>query len=115
MSTFALCKNALGDRQMTVTNVRLGQISRNVIIKYDLLESQPRMVNVNDVQFSSDALDLLRQNYKDFREDYGDYFVAGYTWGMRFRAVISVTSDNRTALDDVCVQIKVWLQRLKAA
>ena len=25
---------------------------------------------------------------------------------MRFRAVISVTSDNRTALDDVCVQIK---------
>ena len=106
MSTFALCKNALGDRQMTATNVRLAQISKNVIINYDVLEYRPRMVNVNDVRFSADALDLLKNDYKGFREDYGDYFVAGYRWGMRFRAVISVTCENRSALDQVCSKIK---------
>ena len=106
MSTFVLCKNALGDREMTVTNVRLAQISKNVIINYDLLEYQPRMVDVNTLQFSSDALSLLNSNYKEFREEFGDYFVAGYTWGMRFSAVIAVTCDNRSVLDKVCSQIR---------
>ena len=39
------------------------------------------MVDVNTLQFSSDALSLLNSNYKEFREEFGDYFVAGYTWG----------------------------------
>lgn len=114
MSTFVLCKNALGSRQMTATNVRLGQISKNVMIKYDILEHQPRMVNVNDLQFSSDALNLLKDNYKDFREDYGDYFVAGYTWGKRFIAVISVTCENRSALDQICSKVKTMASKAQS-
>ena len=110
MSTFAMIKNALGERVQTAMNVRLAQISKNVVINYEVIEDQPRMVNVNDLQFSADALDLLKR-YTDFREEYGDYFVAGYRWGMRFRAVISVTSNNRSALDRVCSLIKTMASK----
>ena len=106
MSTFALCKNALGDRALTATNVRLAQISRNVVITYDVLEAQPRRVDVNDVQFSEEALELLKSDPDAFREDYGDYFVAGYTWGMRFRAIVSITCDNSNILDQVSSKIR---------
>ena len=106
MSTFALCKNALGVRQMTATNVRLGQISKNLVINYDVIEYHPRMSNVNSLQFSSDALELLKKNINEFREEFGDYFVAGYTWGMRFRAVISVSCENRNEMERVCDKIK---------
>ena len=114
MSSFALYKNALGDREMTATNVRLAQISKNVIINYDVLEHEPRIVDVNTVQLYSGAMSLLKRSYKDFREEYGDYFVAGYTWGMRFRAVISVTCESSSVLDKVCGLIKTMAAKAQS-
>ena len=107
MSTFALGKNALGQRVLTAMNVRLAQISRTILIRYDVTERQPRLVNVNTLTFKDDALNVLKnEGYEAFSEEYGDYFVAGYKWGLRFQAVISVTTNDSNVLDRACSIIK---------
>lgn len=106
MNTFALGKNALGMRKATATNVRLAQISKTIIITYDVIERQPRRVDVSNVELIPDALDILKADYREFRREFGDYFVAGYTWGLRFKAVISVTADNSSVMDKVCATIQ---------
>ena len=110
MSTFTLAQNALGNRAMTATNVRLAQLSRTIVVRYDVTEAQPRMADVNTLQFSPQALDFLSSGADEFSEEYGDYFVAGYTWGMRFQAVISVTGSS-SVLDRVCGRIKTAMTR----
>ena len=106
MTTFALGKNALGARPLTAMNVRLAQCSKTIVVRYDVIERQPRMVDVNTLKFSPEALEILKEyTHKEFREEFGDYFVAGYTWGMRFQAVISVTSNNSSTLDKACTII----------
>ncbi len=106
MSTFALGKNALGQRVLTAMNVRLAHVSKTVLIRYDITEAQPRTVNVNTLKLSPEALEILN-NYgaNDFCNEFGDYFVAGYKWGLRFQAIISVTSDSSSVLDKVCANI----------
>ena len=107
MSTFALGKNALGQRVLTAMNVRLAQISRTILIRYDVTERQPRLVNVNTLTFKDDALNVLKnEGYEAFSEEYGDYFVAGYKWGLRFQAVISVTTNDSNVLNRACSIIK---------
>ncbi len=71
-----------------------------------MIEHTPRLVDVNNIKLLPDALELLRDDPNEFREEFGDYFVAGYTWGFRFSAVISVTADNSSVLDKVCGQIQ---------
>ena len=107
MSTFALGKNALGQRVLTAMNVRLAQISRTILIRYDVTERQPRLVDVNTLTFKDDALNVLKnEGYEAFSEEYGDYFVAGYKWGLRFQAVISVTTNDSNVLNRACSIIK---------
>ena len=107
MSTFALGKNALGQRVLTATNVRLAQVSKTILVRYDVIENNPRTVNSNTLKFSPEALEILN-NYgaADFSREFGDYFVAGYKWGLRFQAVISVTSDSTSVLDKACAGIR---------
>ena len=117
MSTFALGKNALGQRVQTAMNVRLAQISKTILIRYDVTENQPRLADVNTMTFTSDALELLEnEGYEAFSEEFGDYFVAGYKWGLRFQAIVSVTSDSSSTLDKVCSNINsiASLARLSA-
>ena len=106
MSTFALGKNALGQRVLTAMNVRLAQVSKTILIRYDVTETNPRLADVNTLTFTPDALALLNsKGHEAFSEEYGDYFVAGYKWGLRFQAIISVTSDSSSVLDKACGKI----------
>ena len=52
MSTFALGMNALGQRPITSTNVRLGQISRTLLFRLELTETSPRLVDISSLKFS---------------------------------------------------------------
>lgn len=106
MSTFALAMNALGQRPITSTNVRLGQTSKTLLFRIDVTESSPRLVNISSLKFSKSAKEALDEGSNAFREDYGDYFVSGYTWGARYDAVISVTSNNSSGLDEFCEKLK---------
>ena len=103
MSTFALADNAFGVAPITATNVRLGQLTKTIMISYEKAETSPRLINANTLKFNAIAESYLSQgDTESFREEYGDYFVAGYTWGMSFRASISVTCTNSTVLASVC-------------
>ena len=103
MTTFALADNALGLAPMTATNVRLGQITKTIMIVYNKIESTPRLIDPQTLKFNQIADFFLSQgDAKTFREEYGDYFVAGYRWGMTFKASISVTCTDSKILDNVC-------------
>ncbi|MBQ9565853.1 MAG: hypothetical protein IJU98_09735, partial [Synergistaceae bacterium] len=106
MSTFAVAMNTLGQRPITTTNVRLGQISKTLLFRIDVTESSPRLANISSLKFSKSAKEALDDGSNAFREDYGDYFVSGYTWGARYDAVISVTAERNQDLDDFCKDLK---------
>ena len=106
MSNFALAMNALGQRPITTTNIRLGQISKTLLFRIDVTETSPRLADISSLRFSETAKEALREGSNAFREDYGDYFVSGYTWGARYDAVISVTANNSRGLDEFCEKLK---------
>ena len=65
------------------------------MLRFELAETSPRMVNVKDVKLSSAALKTLKEGANKFRNAYGDYFVAGYQWGVRYEVIISIAgADN---------------------
>ena len=109
MSTFCLVKNALGIRPITATNTRLGQISKSLVVRYDIMEIEPRNIDVSTLKLTNDARDVLNQGSDVFREEYGDYFVSGYTWGMRYEAVISVTAQSTSEVDKIISLIKSYM------
>ena len=110
MSTFALGMNALGQRPITSTNVRLGQISRTLLFRLELTETSPRLVDISSLRFSKSAKEALDEGSNAFREDYGDYFVSGYAWGARYDAVISVTAQTNDHLDTFCKKLTEAMQ-----
>ncbi len=113
MSNFALGQNALGSRPITSVAMRLGQCARTVVIRYDYIETQPRTVNAQNLKFTQDALDALRDSSNAFREEYGDYFVSGYTWGSRLQAAIAVTANDSGTAEKVCNNIKQMMDNAK--
>ena len=112
MSTFALADNALGLVPTTATNVRLGQLTKTIMISYEKLETTPRVIDPQTLKFSPMAEFYLSQgDAKTFREEYGDYFVAGYKWGLSFRASVSVTCSDSKILDNVCNVVSALMQQ----
>ena len=112
MTTFALADNALGLVPSTATNVRLGQLTKTLMISYEKTEISPRLINTQTLKFSPMAEFYLSQgDTKTFREEYGDYFVAGYKWGLSFRASVSVTCTDSKILDNVCNAVSAVMQQ----
>ena len=94
MSTFSMARYAAGQEPIIFTNVGFGTMKKNILVRYDVLENQPRVVDVNNLKLADFALELLRKDGANkFRSEFGDYFVGGYKWGMRFEALISITFD----------------------
>lgn len=101
---FALIRNALSFNGRK-DYARLGSAHTKVIsVKYDVLEEAPRIAN--DFQLTDGAMRRLQRDYGKFWREYGDYFVAGYTWGLRFEGIIEVVADSGTACDEVCSLLK---------
>lgn len=92
MSTFSMARYATGQEPIVFTNIGFGMMRKNILVRYDVLEDQARVVDVNNLKLADFALELLRNKGSDqFRQEFGDYFVGGYTWGMRFESLISFT------------------------
>lgn len=93
MSNFALLRDALGytDRQ---DYARLGSDHTKIIsVRYELIENAPRTPDPKIFKLYDDALDELKNKGSDyFTNEYGDYFVAGYTWGVRYDATIEIVT-----------------------
>ena len=94
MSNFALLREALGYTQRQ-DYARLGTDHTKIIsVRYELIETQPRTPDPKVFKIDDDVFDdLKKEGYKDFLDEYGDYFVAGYTWGNRYNATIEVVTE----------------------
>ena len=92
MSNFALIRNALGYNG-TDDKVRLGSNSARVMsVRYDYIEQSPRYFTSDKYHLTDVAMYLLKNDYNAFQREHGDYFVAGYTWGLCYDAVIEITA-----------------------
>ena len=101
---FALIRNALSFNGRE-DYVRLGSVNTKVIsVKYDVIEKSPRIAN--DFQLTDSAMNMLQSNYEKFWREYGDYFVAGYTYGLRFEGIIEIVADSGETCDRVCSLVK---------
>ena len=72
----------------------------HVVYQADEYEARPynspsASINTSDFRLKSLALALLKRDPETFREQFGDYFVAGYTWGMRFEAMLTIEDTGR--------------------
>lgn len=93
MSNFALLREALGYTQRQ-DYTRLGSDHTKVIsVRYELIEQQPRTPNSSVFQIDEEEMTNFKQKkdyYKEFLNEYGDYFVAGYTYGNRYDAIVEI-------------------------
>ena len=91
MSSFVLLREAF-NRTPRRDYARLGSNHTRIIaVKYELAEKSPRTPDIKDIKFLPGALDFLKSKGADeFTKMFGDYFVAGYTWGLRYDATIEI-------------------------
>ena len=94
MSNFALLRDALGYAKRQ-DYARLGSDHTKIIqVRYELIEDKPRIPDKSVLKLLDEALDELKEDgSENFTNEYGDYFVAGYTWGNRYDATIEVVTE----------------------
>lgn len=91
-SNFALIRNALGLNNMK-DYIRIGSVgAKTMVVRYDYIEESPRYFTTDKYELNEGALALLKKNPDLFQREHGDYFVAGYTWGLRYEATIEITA-----------------------
>ena len=76
------------------------------------LEAMYRDLKLNEYKLTEDALELLSSDRNGFREEYGDYFVAGYQYGGMYEAHISITTETTEQLDNVKSEIGATLNTM---
>ena len=94
MSSFVLLRDAF-NRSPRRDYARLGSDHARVIsVRYELAEEAPRTVAPREFKLVDGALDALKEKgAESFLKNYGDYFVAGYTWGLRYDATVEITTE----------------------
>ena len=94
MSSFVLLRDAF-NRSPRRDYARLGSDHARVIsVRYELAEEAPRTVDPKEFKLVDGALDALKEKgAESFLKNYGDYFVAGYTWGLRYDATVEITTE----------------------
>ncbi len=91
MSGFVLLRQAF-NRTPRRDYARLGgDHTRIIAVKYELVEADPRIPDLKELKLLRGALDFLKEKGADeFTKLFGDYFVASYTWGLRYDATVEI-------------------------
>ena len=94
MSSFVLLRDAF-NRSPRRDYARLGSDHTRIIsVRYELAEEAPRTAAPEDFKLLDEALNVLKKKgAESFLKNYGDYFVAGYTWGLRYDATVEITAE----------------------
>ena len=93
-----------------MSSYKFGITSATFVIHYDVLEAQARELDIADYKLTEYAEAQLKKGYDHFRNLYGDYFVAGYTYGGTYDAYISITTETVEQLKEVKSQVKAQFQ-----
>lgn len=83
------------------SSFKFGLTSTTLVIHYEEAEVKYRYLNTSNYQLKDAAKTLLAKGSSGFRNEYGDYFVAGYKYGGTYDAFISITTDTTEQLEEV--------------
>jgi len=93
-------------------NIRYSETETTLIVKYYLKETEYRKFGPNDEHYVlTDAAKTYLENHKDdFREQYGDYFIAGARYGAQYIATIHIKASSAEALRTAEAKISIAAQ-----
>lgn len=96
-------------------NFKFGLTSTTFVVHYDELENKYRELKSSEYKLADFAKELLDTDFGQFRERYGDYFVAGYQFGGTFDAFMTITTETMEQLKDVKTQFSIGFNTEKGA
>ncbi|MBQ7559931.1 MAG: hypothetical protein IJT20_06760 [Synergistaceae bacterium] len=95
----------------STSNFKFGLTSSTLVIHYEEREIGYRLLDDDDLEAAwerADFFDMIKEDYnsgpnfvKDFRNDFGDYYVSGYQYGACFDAYIGITTQTSEQLKEV--------------
>ena len=93
-------------------NIRYSETETTLIVKYFLRETEYRKFNPGDEKYvlTSAAKAYLENHKEEFRDQYGDYFIAGARYGAQYVASIHIKATSSEALRTVEAAISVAAQ-----
>ena len=109
-ASLSLAGNALGLSSSSSTNYKFGITSTTLLIRYSELEPKYRELPRKKLVLDQDAQDALEEGSSAFRDDYGDYYVAGYQYGGSYLASLTITTRTTEQLDKMKTGISTNLQ-----
>ena len=115
--SFGGTKGALGGSLsvQTTSNMKFGISSTTLVIHYDEMESTYRYLPPSEYKLTEDAQMYLDMMPDEFRDEYGDYFVAGYQYGGMYEAHITITTSTSEQLDKIKFQLGAKLRAMTAS
>ena len=100
----------------STNNLKFGLTSTTLVIHYEELEATYRDLPLNQYKLTEDALQTLSDDGSAaFRQEYGDYFVAGYQYGGMYEAHIAITTETTEQLEKVKSQFGASLNTMGAS
>ncbi|MBQ6970908.1 MAG: hypothetical protein IJP86_00980 [Synergistaceae bacterium] len=96
----------------SMSSYKYGLTSTTLVIHYDEQETTPRLLNMSDYSLTASADEQLARGLTNFRNSYGDYFVAGYVYGGTYDAYISITTETTEQLQEVKSKLGAKYQSL---
>ncbi len=109
-----LTRSALGisGSVQSTSNLKFGLTSTTLVIHYEEMEHDYRELAASQYKPAQDALEVAQEGSEVFREEFGDYFVAGYQYGGMYDAYVSITAETSEQLEKVKLQLGAQLKNM---
>ncbi|MBR2209372.1 MAG: hypothetical protein IJ859_11245 [Synergistaceae bacterium] len=83
------------------SSFKFGLTSTTYVIHYEEVENEYRTLKDDEYELKNRPKKILSADIGQFRNRYGDYFVAGYKYGGTYDAFITITTKTMEQLDEV--------------
>ncbi len=90
-----------------LNNIKYSEKETTLILKYFVKETAPRLFDPTYYTLSEDAKTYLSQNKDDFRNRYGDYFIAGATYGAQYIATLHIKAKSSEKIKEIETKLQV--------
>ena len=96
--------------------IKYSENCATLVVKYVYDEVQPRVLSqLSDYQLTADARTYLKTKGEDAcRKRYGDYFVAGATYGADFYGLLTIKTTSREELSKVKASINLKISKFSS-
>ncbi len=91
-SDITLLKDALDNKNSLLARLGLAG-TKTLYLRYEERENSYRMPEFDKIELRPEAIHELKEDYGTFRREFGDYFVAGYQFGLVYEALIDIRAE----------------------